>query len=398
MSTVLLSSSPQAPADDLRRILTAAGFGVADHSLGAAPAVDFGSIAVAVIETGDRAPAAAAQTRRWRAELGDRVVPILWVVPPGPPEAAVAGLDAGADACQVRPLDPAVFKAQVRAMARCHATAARLGAKAAEGRLLGEQLQKAYLQLDREEEMGRRLRRTVLPRLLPEVGAVRFAVCHRPRAPIGGDFYDIRRLDEDHVGFAIGHVVGRSGGSLLGLFARQAVTFKQVKGNCYRLVPPHEVLSAVNQELLALGLDDPPLVAMLAGIVNGRDGRATLARGGLPAPIYLPVAGEPQVWAEPGPFLGTAETTFPIHHGVLVPGDRLVMATDGIWPDGNPTAGPDVLGNTVARRRELAGQAFVDAVANDLLPSVRHQDDVILLSVQMLVAESGTDFLSISPC
>lgn len=383
MLTVLLSSAPPTAADDLRGILIEAGFAVVGHSLGASPAVDFAPVAAAVIEVGDRAVAAAAQTRRWRAELGDRVVPILWVLPPGSPETAVSGLDAGADACLARPLDPAVFAAQLRTMTRCRATAARLVAKADEARLLGEQLRKAYAQLDRETEMTRRFRRSFLPRSVPEVGAARFAVCHRPRGRTGGDFYDIRRLDEDHVGFAVGDVVAQGAGSLLGLFAQQAVTLKEVAGDGYRLVPPDEVLAVVNRELLAFGLEDPPLVAMLVGIVNVRDGLLMVARGGLPAPVYLPATGEPQRWAEPGPFLGTAETTFPIHRGILAPGDRLVIGSDGVRPDGSPGIGPDSLTRAATRHRELSGQLFVDAVANDLLPHVRHPDDITLLVVEM---------------
>ncbi|QJW96809.1 response regulator transcription factor [Frigoriglobus tundricola] len=121
-ATVLLSSPPDSTGDELRKLVAAAGFVVADHLLGSPPAVDFGPIVTAVIEVGSRSDVAAAQTRRWRAELGDQFVPVLWVVPAdkgggepgGAPDQRVAGLDAGADAVLARPVDPAVFVAQVR--------------------------------------------------------------------------------------------------------------------------------------------------------------------------------------------------------------------------------------------------------------------------------------------
>ena len=91
-ATVLLSSPPGSPADDVRKLITSAGFDVADHALGSAPAVDFGSIAVAVIEVAERTELAASQTRRWRAELGDQIVPVVWIASP---DRAAAGLDAG---------------------------------------------------------------------------------------------------------------------------------------------------------------------------------------------------------------------------------------------------------------------------------------------------------------
>lgn len=384
--TVLLSGPPHPAPDDLRRHLSAAAFAVTDHALGATPPVDFGPVVVAVVEVGEKSDVAAAQTRRWRIELGDDFIPIVWVLPAASPELAAKGLDAGADVCLARPLDPVAFVAQVKTAARAHATAARLAVKAAESLLLGDQLQKAYAQLDRELEMSRRVHRAFLPRSFPEVGPARFSVCYRPRSRVGGDFYDVRRLDEDHVGFFVADVIGHgtAAGSLLGVFVRQSANWKHIAGTRYRLIPPDEILAAVNRDLLGLGLEDPPLVAMLAGTLNVRAGTLTVARAGLPSPVFLPAAGEARAWAVPGPFLGTAETTYQLHSAVFAPGDKLIVGTDGTRAGGEPAGqGPEELMTSAARHRRLTGQAFVDAVARDLLPLVRHPDDFTLLAVDM---------------
>src|SRR5262245_4924623 len=139
-ATVLLSAA--APPSDLRVPLATAGFAVTDHALGSTPAVDFAPVAVAVIEVGGKTDAAIHQTRRWRAELRDEALPIVWVLPGADAELAVRGLDAGADVVLARPVDEAVFVAQVRAAVRLRATSARVAAQAAEARLLGDQLRK----------------------------------------------------------------------------------------------------------------------------------------------------------------------------------------------------------------------------------------------------------------
>jgi serine phosphatase RsbU (regulator of sigma subunit) len=386
MPTVLLSGPPQAPADDLRRMLAAAGFAVADHLLGSVPAVDLTQTVAAVVEVGERADVATAQTRRWRVELGDHPLPVLWVLPFASAEITAKGLDAGADAVLVRPVEPALFAAQVRTMARSHASAARLAERAGEARLLGDQLQKAYARLDGELDMARRVHRTFLPRVLPEVGGARFAVCHRPRSRLGGDFYDVRRIDEDRVGFVLGDVLGTgsAAGGLLGLFVKQSAVLKEITGNRYEVLPPDEVLTRVNRELLGLGLDDPPLVAMLVGVLDARDGSIAVARAGLPAPVYVPGTGDPETWSIPGPFLGTADTTCPPLRGRLFPGDKLVIGTDGTRPEGTTASGgSDTLAEVAIRNRALTGQAFADAVARELLPRVRHPDDFTLLVVEM---------------
>ncbi len=378
---VLLSASPQAPADDLRRLLTAGGFAVADHLLGAAPPVDFAPVVAAVVETGERIDAAAAQTRRWRAELADGHVPVLWVLPFASHELTVRALGAGADAVLARPVDAGVFEAQVRAMARARSAFARQAVKAAEARLLGDQLQKAYGQLDRELEMARRVHRAFLPQSFPRAGAARFAVCYRPRSRVGGDFYDVQRLDEDHVGFALADVTahGSAAGSLLGVFVKRSLVAKDVTDTGYRLLPPDEVLGRVNRELLGLNLDDPPLVALLYGRVNVRSGAVAFARAGLPPPLLVPAAGDPEPWHAPGPMLGAFDATFGVGHGTLAPGDRLLLGTDGTRPEAEPGAMLQVaLGH-----RHLAGQAFVDAVARDLIVRVGRPDDFTLLCVEM---------------
>jgi serine phosphatase RsbU (regulator of sigma subunit) len=390
-ATVLLSSPPDSTGDELRKLCAAAGFVVADHLLGSAPAVDFNPVVVAVVEVGGAWPpgvtswtdVAAAQVRRWRAELGDQFVPVLWV---GPADTAVAGLDAGADAALARPADPTAFTAQLRALARARATCARVALRAGEARLLGDQLRRTLAQLEREQDMARRVRATFLPERFPEVGAARFHVCFRPRNRTGGDFHDVRRLDEHHVGFFVGDVVGTgaSAGGLLGPFVQQSAVLKEIADGGYRIVPPNEVLTAVNRHLLELGADDLPLVALLVGVLNAQTGAITLARAGLPAPVHVPASGTPGAWAVPGPFLGTADTGYQPLTGTLAPGDRLLVGTDGTRHDGDPgPTGPDGLLEAALKHRALRGPAFVDAVARELLQYVRHADDFTLLGVQM---------------
>src|SRR5262249_50661834 len=133
-----------------------------------------------------------------------------------------------------------------------------------------------------------------------------------------------------------------------------------------------------------LGADELPLVAMLVGVLNAQTGSVTLARAGLPAAVHVPATGTPGVWAVPGPFLGTADTTYQPLTGTLSPGDRLLIGTDGTRPDGDPgPVGSDRLLEAAAKHRALRGSEFVDAVARELLAHVRHADDFTLLGMEM---------------
>jgi hypothetical protein len=380
MPTVLLSAPPGGPADDLRGWLAAAGFAARPHALGAAPGVEFAAVAAAVVDAADPA-AAAAQTRRWRAELGDDLVPVVWVLPAADPDLAARGLDAGADVVLSRPLTEAVFVAQVRAAARSRVAAARVAARAAEGRLLGEQLNKVYAQLERDAEAARRVRLAYLGRPLPAVPGAGLAVSHRPRARAGGDFYSAVPAGPGRVAFLVGDVLAPAP-ALLGRFAAEAA---DPGGG------PAGMLAAANRELLRLGWDDQPLVAMLAGVFDAGTGELAVARAGLPPPVHLPAGGDPEPWSVPGPFLGVAETTYPTRTAALAPGDRFLVGTDGTRPDGAPgPGGGSGLEAAAARHRELSGHRFADAVAEELLAQVRHEDDFTLLCLEFS-PDQGSD-------
>ncbi len=380
--TVLLSASSTSQVDDLRELLTAAGFAIQSHVLGSAPGVDFGAIAVALIEVGDQTDTATAQTRRWRAELGDEHLPIVWVHPASDAAGTARGLDAGADAVLSRPLDGSVFQAQLRTALRTRTAAARVASRAAEARILGDQLNRTFAQIDRELDLTRQVRLALLQRSLPETGSARFAVCHHPRGRNGGDFYAVHTLESNRVVFLIGDVIGPStAGGLLGKFIAEAV-FDAARLN--PAAPAGKLLAEANLALLRLKLEDSPLVALLVGVLNPEMGNLTLARAGLPAPMLIPTNGHPESWAVPGPFLGIAETTYLSHSATLKAGDKLLIGTDGTRPDGTPGHSDDTrLLEAATRHRALAGQRFIDAVASELLVEVQHDDDVTLLCVEI---------------
>jgi DNA-binding response OmpR family regulator len=114
---VLLAAPPGDPADDLRAALITAGFAVAEAAPGPPPP-DLAPASVVVVSAGP------GFVRSLRAELGDHILPVIWVAPT--PDALAAGLAAGADAGLARPVDPTALVAQVRAAVRVREQAVKL--------------------------------------------------------------------------------------------------------------------------------------------------------------------------------------------------------------------------------------------------------------------------------
>ncbi len=313
-----MSSPPDADSDELRKVVASAGFSVADHLLGSAPAVDFGPVVAAVVEAGERVDVASAQTRagvrssetssfrsliasaertprRVRSRCGRR-------------SAATGGTNG------VRGTTPA--------MARAHATAARVAVRAGESRLLGDQLRKASRSSNASRKWPAACERRFFRARCRKSAAARFHVCFRPRSRSGGDFHNVQRLDEQHVGFFVGDVVGTgaAAGGLLGVFVQQPVVTKEIAESHYRIRSISRSTHVSESAVARTGADDLPLVAMLVGMLNAKTGAVTPAAvGSRQQQWHVPANGTPGMWAVPGPFLGSADTTYHPLNGTLAP-------------------------------------------------------------------------------
>ena len=155
-----------------------------------------------------RAPAEASQTSARRSPRGGRIedgfTPILYVTDDHTPAARLACFEAGADAYLLRPFAPEELLAQARALLRIKDVHDRLNEKTTEIHRINKRLQQArHKQIDQELELASRIQSSFLPQTLPETPGSRFAVHYQLCGRVGGDFYDVFRLDENHVGFYV---------------------------------------------------------------------------------------------------------------------------------------------------------------------------------------------------
>jgi serine phosphatase RsbU (regulator of sigma subunit) len=166
---------------------------------------------------------------------------------------------------------------------------------------------------------------------------------------------------------------------LLSIFVKKSLQLKEISGRSYRLVPPAEVLSRLNRDLVGLGLPEPSFVTMLYLQLNCRDGSLCFSRASHPHPLYVPKTGEPEYWSTTGTLVGVFEAEFTQHNRTLKSGDRVLLMSDGV-----PTSasGSDRLVESVRRHRAETLQAFVDGVAHDLLESSRNTEDFTLLGIE----------------
>ena len=384
---ILLTGDP--PTESIHVLLESAGFPVtATRLAGIEPAeIARHQLVIFDVHSGGLSTAQAL-CRRWRIELGEQHIPFLWRSTDSITVPCTAGLDAGADVCVDSTITPGHFIAQVKALLRIQHVNARLLGRAGEAQNINHRLRQAYQQIESDLELTRRLHRSFMPRLMPEVLRCRFAVCYRPRSRMGGDFYDVLRLDEENVAVYVADAMGRGlpASSLLSIYVKKMLRPKEIDGKSYRIHPPHEVLSQLNRDLLGLGLAEPPFVTMLYLQIQALEGRVIFGRTAHPHPLYIPGEGAPEYWPAAGALLGIYDAEYPEVERLLVPGDKILLYTDGVHPEGLALGEGtnDPLIETVNEHRDLGVQAFVDQVARGLLERTRSAEDFTLLAVEFV--------------
>lgn len=364
------------PAADVPPELTDAGIHLQVRPLAPETILLDDAAALVVDGRADR-PRALWLTKTLRARCGDDCPPVVVLLPDGEGDWHPA-FEHGADAVATADVLPA----QLRAMLRWGDSLARLRAKAEELFTAHQHLQKANALVKLDLDLARRLQVSFLPARLPEVGQARFAAHYQPLGPVGGDFYDVFRLDERRVGFYLADAIGHGvPSSLLTVYLKKAVVAKEIIPGGYRLLPPDEVLDRLNRDLIAQDLAELPFVTMAYGLVDTFSGELTLARAASPYPLVIGAGRPPEVWRLHGRPLGVFDSDFELGRRTLGVGDRLLLTTDGALaePEAPDSDGLAPLLAAVGRVAADTPEQFVAGLADALATP---KDDLTVLILE----------------
>lgn len=181
--------------------------------------------------------------------------------------------------------------------------------------------------LERELELARNVQQSVIPKSFPYISGYTFSGLYRPARQVGGDFYDVIVLDEDHFGILIADVSDKGMAAALYM----ALTRSLILAEGHRSFSPSVVLQNVNRLLKELG-DAEMFVSVFYGVVDIPERKLVFSRAGHEYPILLR--------KQPVELVGGKDTVLGILDGdeynlhedtvQLSPDDRLVLFTDGL--------------------------------------------------------------------
>ena len=181
--------------------------------------------------------------------------------------------------------------------------------------------------IQNELDVASTMQQSILPTAFPSSSTYKVFGTMQPARNVGGDFFDVMRLQNDQVGLAIADVSGK--GVPAALFMMSSRTL--LKGAAIGVEGPGAVLSEVNN-LLHEDNSAQMFVTMLYAIYNPTTRTFTYSSGGHDAPLLVRSDG--------------TSTLLPLTNGIalgvlpdfeyeqnsvhLSPGDTIVLYTDGV--------------------------------------------------------------------
>lgn len=192
---------------------------------------------------------------------------------------------------------------------------------------------------EKELEIARSIQQRILPP--PELSGEGFRIEARNLAArfVAGDFYDFFRLPDGAIGVVVADVAGKGmGASLIMATVKAAFPFLAAERSVA------ETLREANRRLKPR-LEPREFVALAYLRYEPKTGAFVLGNAGLPDPYLLAKGGAPRALSAPGPRfpLGVrSEVAYEEMAGVLGPGEKLLLLTDGL-PEA-PALNSDPLG------------------------------------------------------
>lgn len=256
--------------------------------------------------------------RHMRATEKHVDTPVIMLTASAESHQIAAAFDAGADDYLVKPVDPRILAARVRATVVSRESTRR-ATEAAKREVDGRAFHEEMLS---DLQDARAVQRAQLPGLPTTRGQVWFSGSVEPCGNVGGDLIDIVDLDDGATVAVLMDVAGHGTGA--------ALVASAVRSHLRSLLTSHDLAAALHQLGRRLSTDGAGRHACVAA-VRMRGASYAIVNAGLP-PVWVGGRSEPRVTVtSSGPPPGLFEAKgYRVEEGTLQPDEVIVVVSDGL--------------------------------------------------------------------
>jgi sigma-B regulation protein RsbU (phosphoserine phosphatase) len=225
--------------------------------------------------------------------------------------------------------------------------------------------------MEHELDVAQEIQASLLPKTLPTIPGFEMAAFSRAARKVGGDYYDVIRVDDDHIGIVIADVAGKSVGGAILMAACRNTLRALAPGN----PNPADALVRLNDAMRDTLVGDP-YITMVYAVLDIRRGRLHLVRAGHEAPCLLRAGADGVELLTPSGIavgMGETEDFAPILEQRildLAPGDTILFYTDGIPEAHDPLGsewGRDTFFHSIPRHAGESASALVNRLQQEVL-------------------------------
>jgi len=245
----------------------------------------------------------------------------------------------------------------------------------------------AMLELRQEMRLARVLQSRMLPAQLPQLPQCDFGLVFEPARQVGGDFYDLRLLDPDHLLIALADMSGKSVYGLVHL----SLVHSHLRAALNEGLSPAAAALRVNESTYE-ALQPESYAALFIGILRLSDGVLTCVNCGHVPPLVVPADAQ-----APSIALSTAGTVIGVRREArygqrevhLAPGDTLVCFSDGVSEARNRKReffGEERVAELARQHRGQGAQETTEALrtAANKFAARPGQDDITVIALRRL--------------
>jgi phosphoserine phosphatase RsbU/P len=320
--------------------------------------------------------------KRLKADPRTRDIPVVFLSAKSGTRDKIMGLDSGGADYVTKPFDKGEVLARVRSQLRI--------------RSLTREVIEKQKHLDNDLKVAAGIQQSLLPsREVPGKSSLKWAWRFKPCDEIGGDIFNILRLDERHYAVYMLDVSGHGVPSaLVTVSASQMLqphtnilVRQDGEGSGKEIIAPVDVVKRLDHEYPMERFDKYfTLVYML---IDTERGLLSYSNAGHPPPLLIRTDGTVKALEKGGPMVGlNGALPFEEEEISLDPGDRVILYTDGVIEYEKTDLefyGEERFHAVIKRSAGLSIDALSEAIMEDLMAfgeGAPPRDDITLLAIE----------------